>query len=65
MAQPNLPYLFKSQKYKTKTGAIPKLTKSVNESSSLPNSDVPFINLAILPSSPSITPATITAITAN
>ena len=33
-----------------KTGAIPKLTKSVNESSSFPNSDVPLINLAILPS---------------
>ena len=34
-----------------KAGAIPKLTKSVSESSSLPNSEVPFINLAILPSS--------------
>ena len=42
--------LFNSQKYKTKAGAIPKLTKSVNESSSFPNSDVPLINLAILPS---------------
>ena len=53
MAHPNLPYLFKSQKYKTKTGAIPKLTKSVSESNSFPNSDVPLINLAILPSSAS------------
>ena len=34
-------------------GAIPKLTKSVNESSSFPNSEVPFINLAILPSNAS------------
>jgi len=33
-----------------KTGAIPKLTKSVNESNSFPNSDVPLINLATLPS---------------
>ena len=32
---------------------MPKLTKSVNESNSFPNSDVPFINLAILPSSAS------------
>ena len=29
---------------------MPKLTKSVSESSSFPNSDVPLINLAILPS---------------
>ena len=29
---------------------MPKLTKSVSESNSLPNSDVPLINLAILPS---------------
>ena len=36
-----------------KTGAIPKLTKSVKESNSLPNSEVPLINLAILPSSAS------------
>ena len=43
-------FLLSSQKYKIKTGAIPKLTKSVKESSSLPKSDVPFINLAILPS---------------
>ena len=35
------------------TGAIPKLTKSVKESNSFPNSEVPFINLAILPSSAS------------
>ena len=34
-------------------GAIPKLTKSVSESSSLPKSDVPLINLAILPSNAS------------
>ena len=33
-----------------KTGAIPKLTKSVKESSSFPNSDVPLISLATLPS---------------
>ena len=32
---------------------MPKLTKSVKESNSLPNSDVPFINLAILPSNAS------------
>ena len=29
---------------------MPKLTKSVKESSSFPNSEVPFISLAILPS---------------
>ena len=33
-----------------KTGAIPKLTKSVKESNSFPNSEVPLISLAILPS---------------
>ena len=32
---------------------MPKLTKSVKESSSLPKSDVPSISLAILPSKPS------------
>ena len=32
---------------------MPKLTKSVNESNSFPNSDVPFINLAIRPSNAS------------
>ena len=37
-------------------GAIPKLTKSVNESSSFPKSEVPFINLAILPSNASVLP---------
>ena len=42
-----------AQKYKINTGAIPKLTKSVKESNSLPNSEVPLINLAILPSSAS------------
>ena len=46
-------------------GATPKLMTSVKESNSLPTLEVPFINLAILPSRPSITPATITAITAN
>ena len=42
--------MLSSQKYNIKTGAIPKLTKSVKESNSFPNSEVPFINLAILPS---------------
>ena len=42
--------MLSSQKYKIRTGAIPKLTKSVNESNSLPNSEVPLINLATLPS---------------
>ena len=35
------------------TGAIPKLTKSVSEFNSFPNSDVPLINLATLPSNAS------------
>ena len=48
-----------------KTGAIPKLTKSVNESNSFPNSDVPLINLAILPSKPSINAANIIAMIAK
>ena len=39
-----------SQKYRINTGAIPKLTKSVNESNSFPKSEVPLINLATLPS---------------
>ena len=54
-----------SQKYKIKTGAIPKLTKSVKESSSLPKSDVPFINLAILPSKASSIAANKISVTAR
>ena len=45
-------------------GATPKLIISVNESSSLPTLEVPFINLAILPSKPSINAANIIAIIA-
>ena len=62
---PTLPRLFKDQKYIIKAGATPKLITSVNESNSFPTLEVPLINLAILPSSPSMTPATITAIIAN
>ena len=46
-------------------GAIPKLTKSVNESSSFPKSEVPFINLAILPSNASSIAARRIKVTAN
>ena len=46
-------------------GATPKLITSVKESSSLPTLEVPLINLAILPSSPSIIAAIITAIIDN
>ena len=46
-------------------GATPKLITSVKESNSLPTLEVPFINLAILPSNPSMTAATITAIIAS
>ena len=46
-------------------GAIPKLTKSVKESNSLPNSDVPFINLAILPSKASSNAANTIKVTAR
>ena len=46
-------------------GATPKLIISVRESSSFPTLDVPLINLAILPSSPSIKAAKIIAIIAN
>ena len=38
---------------------------SVNESNSFPTFDVPLINLAILPSKPSIKPATIIQMIAN
>ena len=48
-----------------KAGATPKLITSVNESSSLPTFEVPLINLAILPSKPSMIAATITAIIDN
>ena len=48
-----------------KAGATPKLIISVSESSSLPTFDVPLINLAILPSRPSIKAAKIIAIIAN
>ena len=45
-------------------GATPKLIMSVKESNSLPTFDVPLINLAILPSNPSMTAAIIIAIIA-
>ena len=45
--------------------ATPKLIMSVKESNSLPTFDVPLINLAILPSKPSIRAANIIAIIAN
>ena len=45
-------------------GATPKLIISVSESSSFPTLEVPLINLAILPSSPSINAAKIIAIIA-
>ena len=48
-----------------KAGAIPKLTKSVNESNSFPNSEVPLISLAILPSNVSSKAAKIKKITAK
>ena len=44
---------------------MPKLTKSVRESNSFPNSDVPFINLAILPSNASKIAANKTNVTAG
>jgi hypothetical protein len=46
-------------------GATPKLIMSVKESNSFPTFDVPLINLAILPSKPSIKAANIIAIIAN
>ncbi len=55
----------KLQKYIINAGATPKLITSVNESNSFPTLEVPFINLAILPSKPSIIAATITAIIDN
>ena len=48
-----------------KAGATPKLIMSVSESNSFPTLDVPLINLAILPSRPSINAAKIIAIIAN
>ena len=60
-----LPSSFNFQKYIIKAGATPKLIMSVKESNSFPTFDVPLINLAILPSSPSITAAIIIAIIAN
>ena len=64
-SQPNLPSALNDQKYIIKAGATPKLIMSVNESSSFPTFDVPLINLAILPSKPSIIAAKIIAIIAN
>ena len=46
-------------------GATPKLIMSVKESNSLPTFEVPLINLAILPSNPSINAAKIIAIIAS
>ena len=62
---PNLPNVFSFQKYIINAGATPKLIISVKESNSLPTFDVPLINLAILPSNPSIRAANIIAIIAN
>mgnify|MGYP001295744967 CR=1 FL=1 len=61
----NLPKVFSFQKYIINAGATPKLIMSVKESNSFPTLDVPFINLAILPSRPSIKAAKIIAIIAN
>ena len=63
--QPNLPKVFNFQKYKINAGATPKLIISVSESNSFPTLEVPLINLAILPSNPSINAAKIIAIIAN
>ena len=46
-------------------GATPKLNISDNESNSFPTYDVPLINLAILPSKPSINAANIIAMIAK
>ena len=63
--QPNLPILSSAQKYIMNAGATPKLITSVNESNSFPTFDVALINLAILPSKPSMIAAIKTAITDN
>ena len=60
--QPNLPKLFKDQKYIIKAGATPKLIKSANESNSFPTKEVPFNILATLPSNASKIAANIIAI---
>ena len=51
--QPNLPREFNIQKYIMKAGATPKLITSASESNSFPTKEVPFINLATLPSNAS------------
>ena len=63
--QPNLPKLFKDQKYIIKAGATPKLIKSANESNSFPTKEVPFNILATLPSNASKIAAKIIAIIDN
>ena len=64
-SHPNLPSSFNFQKYIIKAGATPKLIMSVKESNSFPTFEVPLINLAILPSNPSMTAAIIIAMIAN
>ena len=64
ISQPTLPRVFSDQKYIIKAGATPKLITSVKESNSLPTLDVPFNNLAIRPSKPSMIAAAIIAIIA-
>ena len=61
----NLFSLLRFKISKINTDAIPKLTKSVSESNSLPNSDVPFIKRAILPSNASSIAANKIKITAK
>ena len=56
--------MLSDQKYIIKAGATPKLITSVKESNSLPTLDVPFNNLAIRPSKPSMIAAAIIAIIA-
>ena len=63
--QPNLPRVLSFQKYIINAGATPKLIISVSESNSFPTLEVPLINLAILPSRPSIKAAKRIAIIAS
>ena len=64
-SQPNLPNLSKDQKYIMTAGATPKLITSAKESNSFPTKEVPFNNLATLPSKASKIAAKIIAIIDN
>src|SRR5262245_23896709 len=64
-SQPNLPNGASDQAYARSAGATPKETTSASESNCTPNSEVVPVSLAMRPSTPSSTPATMISLAAS